>query len=106
LDAFAQIDPENALVAGIVRYLMGQRQAYGWGSTNETAFTVIALTDHLLSLQTDNAASGYRIELNGVEIAVGTLDRGQTSITLEVPAAQLQTGASLLQIVAEEARLY
>ena len=31
LDAFAQLDPENILVPGIVRYLMGQRQASGWG---------------------------------------------------------------------------
>ena len=107
LDAFAQIDPENTLVPGIVRYLMGQRRAYGWGSTNETAFTVIALTDHLLSLQADNAETGYRIELNGVEISAGTLGRGQASITLELRAAQLQTGANLLQIIAEgEGRLY
>ena len=47
--AYAEIQPENPLVPGIVEYLANQRQGiYGWGTTNETSFTILALTEHLI----------------------------------------------------------
>ena len=46
LDAFAQLDPNSKLIPNIVRWLMVARNAEGfWRSTQETAWSLIALTD-------------------------------------------------------------
>jgi hypothetical protein len=48
LQAFNVIQSDHPMIPGIVEYLMSQRKLYGWGSTNETAFTILALTGYLL----------------------------------------------------------
>ena len=108
LDLIVKIDPDHELVPGIVRYLMSQRQTDGWGTTNETTFTILALTDHLLSLQTEDQTTSYRIELDGEQLAAGTLDPGRPSTQLTLTSAQLSSGIGLLHIVQEEgpSRLY
>ena len=46
LDAFAQLNPDNKLIPNIVRWLMVARNSDGfWRSTQETAWSLIALTD-------------------------------------------------------------
>ncbi len=99
LDAYALLDPENSLVPGIVRYLMGERQMDGWGTTNETAFAIIALTDYLSYLQSGEGQANYRIELNGKVIISGSLGTDQPFTILKLPASQLKWGANLLNIV-------
>jgi hypothetical protein len=38
VQAHAEIEPENPLVPGIVKYLTDQRQGiYGWGTTNASS---------------------------------------------------------------------
>jgi uncharacterized protein YfaS (alpha-2-macroglobulin family) len=103
LAAYAQLDPENSLVPGIVRYLMGERQMDGWGTTNETAFAIIALTDYLSYLQRDEGQANYRIELNGSVIISDSLGTNAPFTILKLPASQLKRGANLLNIVKESA---
>ena len=100
LDAFVHINPSHALEPGIVRYLMSQRRVDGWGSTNETAFTLIALTDHILARDAQRAAANtnYRVELGGQVIAAGTLGRGEPAVSLEIPASQLNNGINTLKL--------
>lgn len=100
LSAFAQIRPGSALEGGIVRYLMAQRQANGWGTTNETSYAILGLTDHLLasSFSETAADTAYAVELNGETIAEGSLGRGAPAVSLVIPAADLRAGANALRI--------
>lgn len=107
LDAFVNIRPDHPLVPGMVRWLMKQRSQNGWGSTNETAFTIIALTDHLLAEQALTADTEYAISLNDDVISSGLLGPGEPVISLEVPVTQLQTGGNLISMhSASDQRLY
>jgi alpha-2-macroglobulin len=78
LSAFTAIQPDSDLIPGMVAWLMGQRRQQGWGTTNETAHAVIALTDHLLATSFSEAATatGYTVLLNGEPVASGSLGRG------------------------------
>jgi len=104
LSAFARIDPDYAtardvqMQSGIVRWLMGRRQQNGWGSTNETSFTILALTDHLLAAEQATADTDYRVSLGDKVVAQGTLGRGEPAVSLEFSAAQLQPGKNHLRV--------
>jgi hypothetical protein len=98
LQAFVRIDPDHELEPGIVRWLMSQRRREGWGSTNETSFTLLALTDHLLAKESATASTEYSVELNGAVIAGGKLGRGEPAVALEIPASGFQRGLNSLQL--------
>ena len=107
LSAFVQIDPEHHLIPGIVRWLMEERRAVGWGSTNETSFAILALTDHLLTSGVTSANTPYRIKLNGEEVASGTVGQGELVTTIEIPASQMKRGDNNLFVEQEDdGRLY
>ena len=88
LSAFAQIEPGHQLEGGIVRWLMGQRTRQGWGTTNETSYAILGLTDHLLATSFSEGATetSYMVLLNGETIASGSLGRGKPAVSLEIPA--------------------
>jgi uncharacterized protein YfaS (alpha-2-macroglobulin family) len=98
LSAFVHIAPDSELEPGIVRWLMSQRHEFGWGSTNETSFAILALTDHLLALERATAETAYTVELNGAEIASGLLGPGEPAVSLSIPAGQMQRGENALRI--------
>jgi uncharacterized protein YfaS (alpha-2-macroglobulin family) len=98
LSAFVRIYPGHELEPGIVRWLMAQRQRQGWGSTNETSYAILALTDHLLATEFATADTLYSVELNGQVVASGTLGRGEPAVSLEIPAAQMVRGLNRLRL--------
>lgn len=98
LEAFVQIAPGHALEGGIVRWLMSQRRPEGWGSTNETSFTILALTDHLKTLEAATVQTPYEILLNGQSIASGEFGPGEPAVSLEFPVTQMHVGANALEV--------
>lgn len=98
LSAFIAIRPGHALEGDIVAWLMSQRRAEGWGSTNETSFTILALTDHLLRIKEAVGPSTYTVNLNGQQVAEGVLDSTTPTIHLEFGLDALQTGENHLQV--------
>jgi uncharacterized protein YfaS (alpha-2-macroglobulin family) len=107
LAAYTRLAPDHPLIPGIVRYLMSKRRAQGWGSTNETAYTILALTDHLLAVNEAAPETGYQIELNGQAWITGTLGHVTPSANLRLPVDRMQRGANLFKITqAGEGRLY
>ncbi|MEW5987109.1 MAG: Ig-like domain-containing protein [Chloroflexota bacterium] len=100
LSAFAEIRPGHALQEGIVRWLMAQRQPQGWGSTNETSYAILGLTDHLLATSFSESAtdSSYTVYLNGDVFTSGRLGRGEPAVSLEIPADRLQPDQNNLRI--------
>ena len=98
LDALVKIDPQNELIPDVARYLMSKRRAYGWGSTNETAFTILALTDHLLQLKETGEDANYSVQLNNQELSGGTLAWNAPLLSLQLKASQLKPGINTLRV--------
>lgn len=98
LSALVQITPGHELEPGVVRWLMGQRRQSGWGSTNETTFAILALTDHLRAAQAQATPTTYQLLLNEETLAEGQLDNTQSQVHLEISVDQLQAGVNRLQI--------
>ncbi|MCP4425318.1 MAG: hypothetical protein GY803_12555 [Chloroflexi bacterium] len=65
LSAMVQLDSENPLVANAVRWLMAHRVNGRWRTTQETAWTLIALTDWMVESGELEADFVYEIALNG-----------------------------------------
>ncbi|MBN1877878.1 MAG: Ig-like domain-containing protein [Anaerolineae bacterium] len=101
LSALVKVQPDHPFIPDIVRWLMSQRKQQGWGSTNETAHAIIALTDHLLatSFSEDATATTYTVLLNGDTITGSNLGAGEPAISLVLPAEYLQTGENTLTLV-------
>jgi hypothetical protein len=100
--AYANIEPDHELVPGIVNYLADQRQGlYGWGTTNETSFTILALTEHLIQQQNELGTTPYEVLVNGNSLAFGTLEVGHSSVGIDIPLAELKDGVNSLVVTTE-----
>jgi hypothetical protein len=74
LNAFVQIDPQNLITANAVRWLMAHREGGHWHSTQETSWTLIALTNWLTATKEYETNYQYAVGLNG-----GMLQQGQAA---------------------------
>jgi uncharacterized protein YfaS (alpha-2-macroglobulin family) len=98
LDAIVRIRPDDPIVTKIVRWLMAQRAPDGWGTTQETAYTVVALTDYLRASGELNNGSNYRVYVNDQLAQQGTLGGKQIQQTIRIPATQLRDGANHIRL--------
>ena len=74
LATMIQLDAENPLVANAVRWLMAHRVNGRWRSTQETAWTLMALTDWMVASGELEADYQYEIALNGNLLGNGQVD--------------------------------
>ncbi len=91
LNALAAADPDNALLPNAVRWLMQARQGDHWVTTQETAWSVLALTRWMQITGELDANYGYEARLNGetladAQVAPDNVDDGQA---LRVSVANL-----------------
>ncbi len=95
LDALARLDPDNALIPNVVRWLMIARKEGIWETTQETAWALIALTDWMAQTGELDAAYDYTVSLNGAEKISGsaTKENVQQSVKFSVPIANLLADA-------------
>ena len=103
--ALTRLQPEQPLLPGAIRWLMAARRADHWPSTQETAWTVLALGEWLRVTGELNGEYAYQLMLNGAEVASGavtpnTIQASQGDETsLRVEIAELLTGdVNLLDI--------
>ena len=94
LDTLLQIDPENPLLVNAVRWLMKTRVNGRWSSTQETAWSLMALTGWMSKSGELQGAYSYAVGLNGSQLGEGqaaqqTIEQVQT---LHVAVADLLTG--------------
>ncbi len=73
LSALIETDPSNELLPNVVRWLMVAREGRRWASTQETAWSVMALTDWMVETQELDANYDYTLVLNSAEQAAGTV---------------------------------
>jgi len=87
LDTFVKIDPNNTITANAVRWLMAHRNSGHWQSTQETAWSLIALTDWLTASKEYETDYQFAVGLNG-----DPLQQGQASAEnlLETVKIQVQ----------------
>ena len=71
LDTFVQIDPSNPVTANAVRWLMAHRNSGHWQSTQETAWSLISLTDWLAASKEYETDYQFAIGLNGNPLQQG-----------------------------------
>ena len=64
LMALLKADPTDPLLPNVVRWLMAARREGHWETTQETAWSVMALTDFMVSTGELEADYGYRVGLN------------------------------------------
>ncbi len=75
LNAFVQIDPQNPVTANAVRWLMAHREKGHWASTQETVWSLIALTNWLTASKELEANYQYAVGLNGNSLEQGTANK-------------------------------
>jgi uncharacterized protein YfaS (alpha-2-macroglobulin family) len=84
LNAYIQIDPKNPITANAVRWLMDQRSGGHWSSTQETAWTLMALTNWLVSSQEFDTNYAYAVGLNGSMLQQGAATKDNLTQPVEV----------------------
>lgn len=96
LDTLTKLDPQNALIPNVVRWLMVARKDGIWETTQETAWALIALTDWMVETGELEANYEYSVYLNEADKIDGaaTKENVQESVKLKVPIADLLADAS------------
>jgi alpha-2-macroglobulin len=74
LNALIQVDPKNALIPNGIRWLMKQSHAGHWYSTQETAWSLMALTNWLSFSGEFQTNFPYALGLNGQMLQSGQAD--------------------------------
>ncbi|MCB0213494.1 MAG: alpha-2-macroglobulin, partial [Anaerolineae bacterium] len=88
LNALARIEPENPLLPQVVRWLMTIREQNGhWSSTQETAWSVLGLTEWLKASGELQADYSWQASLNGQSLDEGTVDQDNLDETTELQIA-------------------
>lgn len=93
LQALVRTDPSSMLVPNAVRYLMGLREQGHWRTTQETAMSLLAISEYLASTGELEANYTYRATLDSRVLSEGTIDPDhvQDPISLVVSLAELAT---------------
>jgi hypothetical protein len=91
LSAISQVDPQNPLNANATRWLMSNRTQGHWGTTQETAWTILALTKWMVASGELQANYHFGIAINGETLGEGTADSAslRQTFTYQVQVAQL-----------------
>jgi len=70
----------------------------GWGTTNETSYTILALTEYLVVQNETQDPGPYEVLLNGKSLAEGVLDADQFNVNLDISLAAMSAGANSLEL--------
>lgn len=91
LNAIVQVDGENIVTASSVRWLMAHRESGRWHSTQETAWSLIALTNWTVNSGELDANYAYAVGLNGELLEEGNVsqDNLTENIHLQIELDQL-----------------
>jgi hypothetical protein len=95
LAALARLDPDQALAPNAVRWLMAARKdgahLGAWETTQETAWSLIALTDWMVATGELEGEYNWQVVVNGEKLGEGSVAReniGET-VKLQIAVAQL-----------------
>jgi len=109
LGAFTQISPDQPLLPNVVRWLMAARQAGRWSTTQENAWSIIALTNWMKYTGELQANYDWGVALNGTDMATGRfISPADRTILRRDIETLLRDQANLLEITRsdEGSKLY
>jgi uncharacterized protein YfaS (alpha-2-macroglobulin family) len=91
LVALARLDPENALIPNVVRWLMANRKDGYWSTTQETAWAIIALTDWMVVTGELTGTYNWHVVVNGQPLGEGSVadENIDETVKLQVDVADL-----------------
>jgi len=100
LDALARLDKNNQLAPNVVRWLMVARKGGYWETTQETAWSLIALTDWMKATGELQGSYDYAVFLNDKDKASGKVDKSnlRESVKLQIAVAELLKDSNRLTI--------
>jgi hypothetical protein len=107
LSTLSQLDAQNPLNANAVRWLMSHRQDGHWWSTQETAWTLMGLTNWMVASGELEADYQYGVALNGERLGGGEANAEtlRQTLTLRVDIKDLLTDeANRLVITRDEGK--
>ena len=84
LNAFVQLDPKNPITANAVRWLMAHREKGHWYTTQETAWSLIALTNWMSVANEYNTNYAYAVGLNGDMLNQGNATKENLTQTIDL----------------------
>ncbi|MCX7681512.1 MAG: Ig-like domain-containing protein [Anaerolineae bacterium] len=87
LAALTRLDPDNALAPSAVRWLMSVRKDGHWETTQETVWSIIALTDWMVATGELAGAYHWHVILNDKELGAGSVSRENIDETVKLQAA-------------------
>lgn len=99
LDALVRVYPEHPLTLKAVRWLQGRRDGKSWGTTQETSYALLALSDYVVASHEQAGDSAYQVLLNGQPLATQASQSNALRATLTITAGQLQAGENQLQVL-------
>lgn len=104
LSVLSQIDPENSLNANAVRWLINHRRNNHWSGTQETAWTLMALTRWMIASGELQADYQYGVTLNGEQLGGGEAqsDNLREALKLEVDITQLVSDEANRLLIARD----
>src|SRR5262245_6143157 len=101
LDALVKLRPNSDLIPNVVRYLMIQRKADAWETTQETAWAVMSLTDWMLASGELQPDYQFNASLNGEELVESSAKpenvRDTQKLVIEV-GDMLKDQANMLEV--------
>ncbi|RME47767.1 MAG: alpha-2-macroglobulin, partial [Chloroflexi bacterium] len=98
LMTLARLDPENVNLPNAVRWLMVARKEGHWETTQETAWSVLALTDFMKSTGELEGRYSFTVQLNGQTVKEGQVN----SSNVDEPVKLVTPIRDLLLDVANE----
>jgi uncharacterized protein YfaS (alpha-2-macroglobulin family) len=90
LNMLTDVDPKNPLTANVVRWVMANRKGGGFDSTQETAWTLMALTNWLKVSGEFESDYRYAVGLNGQLVQEASATKENLSDPLVVKQALLE----------------
>lgn len=84
LNTFVQIDPQNPINANAVRWLMAHRDGGHWYSTQETTWSLIALTNWLVASKEYETDYKFAVGLNGDLLQEGQSNKDNLTDTVNL----------------------
>ncbi|NJC98924.1 MAG: hypothetical protein FIB03_21760, partial [Anaerolineae bacterium] len=84
LNAFTQLEPDSPITVNAVRWLMAHRESGHWQTTQETAWSLIALTNWMRAANEYNTDYAYAIGLNGEMLTEGSATKDNLTETVNL----------------------
>lgn len=96
----ARLEPENALLPNVVRWLMAVREDGHWETTQATAWSLLSLVEYMRASGELKGDFSWELYLNGVETARGDvtkekIDEGQ-KLEIEIGRLLVDQGNRLV----------